>query len=148
MKLLPLFLHIFRNSPVCIPKTIFQTIVRIILAFLWGGGHHVLNCKCCNSPEKRRLAVPNFSRYFLVGQLVLAHRWMYQPDHNATVTLEAAVVGSYEALSYLLYQRRAAPYPLTESMARVPEQRGVSTYPLWHNPTTPIVLTQWYTYFQ
>lgn len=149
-KFLPLFLYIFRNSAVWIPQNIFQSIDRVITDFLWGGGTPRIRLQVLQHPWKEGgLAVPNFVRYFLAGQLVFAHRWLNQPEDNAEVTLEAAVVGSYEALSDLLYRGRGVPYPMTGSMHSVIraweltrrgalQERVVSPYtPLWRNPSLP-----------
>lgn len=82
----------------------------------------------------------------LSGQLTVAHRWLTAPPDDASVSLEAAYVGSYEALSHLVYRGLKAPYPLTFSMrsvkawvmaqgGRSPSSTRLSfNTPLWRNP--------------
>lgn len=81
--------------------------------FLWSGGAPRAQLQLLHQPWKGGLTVPNFSRYFLAGQLVFVHRWLTQRRDDAAVSQEAAVVGSYEALSHLVFRGSKAPYPLT-----------------------------------
>lgn len=60
--------------------------------------------------------MPTFSGYFLAGQLGYAHRWLTLPEDDAAVSLEAAVTGSYEVLSHLVYIGGKEPYPITTLM--------------------------------
>lgn len=63
------------------------------------------------------LAAPDFYLYFLAGQLVFAHRWLTVPEDKAVIALEAAIVGSYEALTHLVFRGSSAPYPITSTMS-------------------------------
>lgn len=59
--------------------------------------------------------LPSFL-YFLAGQLVFVHVLFTLLEGNAAVDLEAAIVGSYEALMHLLLRGSSSPYPITTSM--------------------------------
>lgn len=88
----------FSNSPIWILKCVFQTIGRLVSDFLWHGGAPHIELQVLQGPWKEGgLAVPNFSCYFLAGQLVFVHRWLMQPEDDAVVSLEEAIVGSYQA---------------------------------------------------
>lgn len=58
---------------------------------------------------------PDCFKYFLATQLVTVAWW--SPNlFNSSTMLEAAVVGSLEALKFLAYRGPRAPYDLTPSM--------------------------------
>lgn len=91
-----------------------------------------------------------FSPLLPGGQFVFAHRWWCPPEDDAAVTLEAAIVGSFEALSHLLYRGGGAPYPITTSMKATIRAWGMANgmepsstqamsphAPLWNNPQLP-----------
>lgn len=49
------------------------------------------------------LSLPNFQLYYQEAVLVTVRWWFYQPRKNPAVTLEAAILGSYAALSNLVF---------------------------------------------
>lgn len=63
--------------------------------------------------------MPNFYKHFLAGQLTFAHCWLTTPLDDTSVSLKAACVGSYKALSHLVYRGLKSPYSLTSSMRSV-----------------------------
>lgn len=91
-----------------------------------------------------------FFLYFIAAMLTHADKWLVSDASNAAVTLEAAVVGSFEALRNILYRGPGAPHPLTISMKTVlrawsglsglragdPKGHFPNT-PLWLNPSLP-----------
>lgn len=86
MKILPLFVHIFRNSTVWIPKTVSKSIDRFMSTFLWQSGNPWIKLTVLQKPWwEGGLLVANFYNYFLAGQLVFAHCWL--PTTNAIHTL-------------------------------------------------------------
>lgn len=98
----------------------FKSIDSVLLSFLWHRETPHLKLAILQQPwGEGGLAVPNFFKYFLAGQLTVAHRWLTAPWDNASIFLEAAFVGSYEALSHLVYRGLKSPYPLTSSMQSV-----------------------------
>lgn len=93
MKLLPLLLYTLRKLPVWIPKSVFKSIHGLVSEFLWQGRVARLKLGVLQQPWKERdLAVPNFYKYFLSGQLVMVNRWLTGPYDDTAVALEVAVV--------------------------------------------------------
>lgn len=95
------------------------------------------------------LALPNFLIYYWAAVLVTVRWWFSQPRPNPAVRLEAAILGSYAALSNLAYRGPKAPYHLMtqmkttirvwrEARAIYAEPNCISPHtPLWGNPTLP-----------
>lgn len=111
MKILPLFLYVLRNSQIWIPKSIFKSIDSVLLSFLWHGGTPRLKLAILQQPwGEGGLAVPNFFKYFLAGQLTVAHHWLAAPWDNASISLEAAGVWDHMRPS-LSVQRFEIPLP-------------------------------------
>lgn len=90
--------------------------------------------------------MPSFQLYYWVAVLVTVRWWFSQPKQNPAVILEAAILGSYAALSNLVYRGLKAHPAITTLMkmtVRVWQQAGTiyraeSTFspytPLWGNP--------------
>lgn len=48
--------------------------------------------------------------------MVIARHWLLRDDGDAATVLEAALMGSYESLHFLVYRGSKVLSPLTESM--------------------------------
>uniref|UniRef100_A0A6I8T0L1 Reverse transcriptase domain-containing protein n=1 Tax=Xenopus tropicalis TaxID=8364 RepID=A0A6I8T0L1_XENTR len=120
MIFLPKFLYPLHNAPITPRAKWFSGVDRIIREFLWAGDHPRLNIKILQAPSSGGgLALPNFNFYFLAAQLVYAHWWMVPNINNPAVVLEAATLGSYEALAKLPYRGTSPLYATTPPMATV-----------------------------
>lgn len=148
MKVLPKFTYIFRNSPQWLTKTFINSLKQLFLSFIWGPKPPRFKYTTLTRPvDSGGLALPDCHKYFLATQLVTTHWWL-QPDlTNSAVVLEAAIVGSLEALKGLLFRGPKTPYHLTPSMRttmrtwkvgealRAPQPNSWSPHtPLWLNP--------------
>uniref|UniRef100_A0A803JLI9 Reverse transcriptase domain-containing protein n=1 Tax=Xenopus tropicalis TaxID=8364 RepID=A0A803JLI9_XENTR len=108
MIFLPKFLYTLHNSPITPRMKWFNGVDKIIREFLWAGDHPRLNIKILQAPSSGGgLALPNLNFYFIA-----AHWWMVPNINNPAVVLEAAIVGSYEALSKLPYRGTFLSIPL------------------------------------
>lgn len=99
------------------------------------------------------LALPNFLVYYWAAVLGTVRWWFSQPRQNPAVNLEAAIMGSYAALSNLPYRGVRANPAVTgpmkttiqvwrSSRAALLQQSWVSPYtPLWANPMLPHLST-------
>lgn len=99
------------------------------------------------------LALPNRPLYCWAAVLVTVQWWFSQPRLNPAVTLEAAILGSYAALSNLAFGgRRAFPsitIPMQTMVRAWQEARAIYKkpfhisphMPLWGNPMLPHLLT-------
>lgn len=67
--------------------------------------------------HKEGLACLDLYKYFLATQLSHVHNWLIAVDTNAALVLEAACLGSYEALRNL--RGLNAPLALTRAMKTV-----------------------------
>lgn len=96
------------------------------------------------------MALLDFFLYFITTQLVTAYWRLHPTQGNASPMVEAAILGSTEALENLLYRAARAPYQLTTGMKIVIKARGVAEgldserggkwsprMPLWGNPHPP-----------
>lgn len=148
MKLLPAFLYALRHAPVWIPKKIFRLINTVLLSFLWGSGQPRFKLTVLQRPwGEGSLACPDLHSYFVAAMLSHAHNWLISDEPNAAVVLEAARLGSYEALRNLLYRGSRAPFPLTSAMRAVIRAWTIANSlrpipsgpysPLWFNPQLP-----------
>lgn len=55
------------------------------------------------------LQIPNLYIYYVAVQLSYAAWWLRADSNNAALVLEAALVGSYEALTNLVYREGRPP---------------------------------------
>lgn len=148
MKYLPVFLYALRYSPIWIPKPFFENFDSTITSFLCRSGPPRINKSILKRPwTEGGLACPDLQKYFFAVLLSHTHNLLALDDINAAVVLEAAHLGSYEALRNALYRGVRAPSPLTLSRKAVirawqlvvcklqgdPHTRSPDT-PLWLNP--------------
>lgn len=96
------------------------------------------------------LALPDWQKYYLAGQMVFARRWLTADSGDSATVVEAAHLGSYESLKLALYRGPKSCLPLTESMKAMikaweiattlmsPSYTGITpSAPLWMNPKLP-----------
>lgn len=96
------------------------------------------------------LALPDWQKYYIVGQMVFAHRWLTAEDGDAATVLEAAHLGSYDSLKFALFRGSRSELPLTLTMKATikawetavklacPSYGGVLPLtPIWMNPRLP-----------
>lgn len=93
------------------------------------------------------LACPDLHKYYLAAQLCHTHNWQVLDESNPAVLLEAACLGSYEALWNLLYRGFCLPFPLKMAMKAILRAWTVALsmrpFPLGISPhTTPSGLTR------
>lgn len=150
-KIVPVILYFLRHSPIGIPKYFFKKIDSIVTSFLWVPKSPRIGIKVLQEPEDQGgLAVPDWQKYYLAGQMVYARRWLLAYDGGAATVLEAAHLGSYESLRVALFRDTNSDLPLTLSMKATiraweasvklscPSYMGVSpSSPLWITPKLP-----------
>lgn len=85
--------------------------------------------------------LPNFLLYYWAAVLVTVRWWFSQPRQNPAVRLEAAILGSYAALSNFVFRGVKALYSLTVPMRiRVwQDARAVFYKPNCLSPHTPLL---------
>lgn len=111
MVLLPKLLYVYRAAPHSLPKLHFESIDKMLTPFLWKNQTPRLNRDTLKAPyEHGGLALPNMYIYYIAVQLSYASWWLRADANNPAVVLEAALVGSYEALANLVY--REGRYPI------------------------------------
>lgn len=150
---LPKFLYVFRNTPVPIPESFFKQLKRVINTFIWAGQTPRVAKTSLPLPlSAGGLALPCFKQYYWAAVLVMVRWWFVQSQHNPAVNLEAAILGSYSALSNLVFRGPKAQDMMTVPMCtttRVWEQltaklnspQTFSPYmPLRGNPKLPHLL--------
>lgn len=151
MKFLPVLLYFLRHAPVWVPKTYFRQIEGIISSFLWTPKPPRIGTKVLQEPgDQRGLALPDWLKYYLAGQLVFARRWLLSDEGDAATVLEAAHLGSYESLRLALFRGTKSDLPLTETMKVTirawelavklasPSYAGLSpSSPIWMNHKLP-----------
>lgn len=88
------------------------------------------------------LALPNFLIYYWAAVLVTVRWWFSQPRQNPAVTLEAAILGSYAALSNLVYRGCKAHPCVTGPMKTTiwvwQSSRAAGIKPATVSPHTPL----------
>lgn len=62
------------------------------------------------------LAFPDCHKHLLAAQLVTVALWLNTDLFNSSEILEAAVIGSLEVLTFLVYRGPRTPYEPTPSM--------------------------------
>lgn len=147
MTLLSKFLYVFRNTPVPIPNSFFQKLDQILNTFIWAGSAPRVAKATLQLPlSLGGLALPCFKQYYRAAVMVTVRWWFTQSHTNPSVNLEAAIRGSYSALSNLVFRGLRAHPEMTTPMrttAQVWEQMSaklnkantISPYtPLWGNP--------------
>lgn len=80
-----------------VSKATFVRLNSTITSFVWAGKTPRL------AQTTLQLALPNLQLYYWAEVLVTVHLRFSQPTQNPAVTLEAALLGSYGALSNLVY---------------------------------------------
>lgn len=158
MVLLPKLLYLYRAVPHILPKLHFDAIDRVLGPFLWHKRVPRLHRNTLKAPvEHGGLALPDMYVYYVAIQLSYAAWWLRADANNPAVVLEAALVGSYEALANLVYREGKYPVPhLTTLMTAtiaiwkkfvvVYGDKGADTQwspyiPLWRNPRLPELTT-------
>lgn len=93
------------------------------------------------------LALPDWKKYYLAGQLVFVHKWLTSDDGDSATVVEAAHLGSYETLRLAIHRGVGSELPLTLAtkatikawgeavVLACPSYLGFSPQtPLWGNP--------------
>lgn len=151
MKIIPKFTYLFRHSPQWIPKSFFNTMNQLFSSFIWGSLPPRYRLSTLMRPTTQGgMAFPDCYKYFLATQLVTVAWWLHPDKTNSSTALEATIVGSFEALQFLIFRGPRAPYHLTPSMrttlrawrAGLDIEKYKSTEispntPIWLNPTLP-----------
>lgn len=151
MIFLPKLLYVLANSPCKIPKTIFNSIDSICIAFLWNGRPPRVALEMLRLPSHLAgLAFPNFYLYYQASQLVNIHDWLHPDSNNACTTTEGAIVSSFETLHNIVYRGCTPPVPgmtilrTSLSLFKTVKLKHTSNSwltspnsPLWFNPTLP-----------
>lgn len=147
-------LYFFRNTPIPTPKSFICRLDSLITSFVWAGKTPRLAKRTLQLPLSHGgLAMPHFQLYYWAAVLVMVRWWFSQPKQNPAVQLEAAILGSYVAVSNLVYRGPRAHLEMTTPMRttiRVWLQAGavykvdskISPHtPLWNNPRLPHLYT-------
>ncbi|XP_072012556.1 peroxisomal membrane protein PEX14 isoform X1 [Engystomops pustulosus] len=153
MIFLPKFLYLFHACPILLPKSLFKRIDGILRSFYWQCSAPRFSLALLQAPKARGgLAAPDLYLYYLASQLVYAQWWIDIDMGNAATALAGALVGSYEALTNLLYRYKSpsdTPLPLrTVAVCWRRAQSLVepsSSPPL--SPRTPLWLNPWLSHF-
>lgn len=112
MIFLPKLLYLYRASPHALPRLHFASIDKILAPFLWNNQAPRLSRDTLKAAyEQGGLALPNMYIYYVAIQLSYASWWIRADANNPAVVLEAALVGSYEALANLPYREGKYPIP-------------------------------------
>lgn len=154
MVFLPKFLYYFRNTPTPIPKSFFSKLESVVISFIWAGKPPRVAKNTLYLPlSGGGLALPNFLMYYWAAVMVTVRWWFSQPRQNPAVTLEAALLGSYAALSNLPYRGPRADPAVTGPMkttiqvwkssraSLIPQSQVSPHTPLWANPMLPHLFT-------
>lgn len=150
MIILPKVTYFFRNSPTWIPVSFFREVERCIISFIWHGSVPRLAKSTLYLPTNLGgLALPDLRVYYWASMLVTVYWWFEGKRSNAAVCLEAACLGSLQALQNLAYRGLGAhgdlPAP-TVATVRVwgvarrrffQRERWSPVQPLWGNPNLP-----------
>lgn len=115
---LPQYLYFFRNTPIPIPRTFFRRLESLLIHFVWAGRPPRVAKQILYLPLSGGggLALPNFQIYYWAAVLVTIRWWFSQPTQNPAVTLEAAILGSFAALSNLPFRGLRASLSMTTLM--------------------------------
>lgn len=115
---LPQYLYFFRNTPIPIPRTFFRRLESLLIHFVWAGRPPRVAKQILYLPLSGGggLALPNFQIYYWAAVLVTIRWWFSQPTQNPEVTLEAAILGSFAALSNLPFRGLRASLSMTTLM--------------------------------
>lgn len=120
MKVLPVFLYFLRNTPMWVPCSFFKHVNSLFCSFLWCSGHPRVGLSTLQEPYGQGgLAFHCLFKYFLAGQLVIARPWLVRDDGDAATVLEAALVGSYESLCYLVHRGPQVSAPLRYTTSQI-----------------------------
>lgn len=137
MKFLSVILYFLRHSPVWIPKTYYDTLNGIIGSFIWSPQSPRISISILQEPwGQGGLALPNWKKYYLAGQMVFAMRWLTGNDGDSATVLEAAFLGSYESLRLALHSGPKTSlllfrWGLPLRLGRFP--------PPWHPPAIQVI---------
>lgn len=108
--LLPKILYLYRAAPHVLPKLHFDSLDKLLAPCLWRNQVPRLSRDTLKAPyEHGGLALPNLYIYYVAVQLSYASWWLWADSNNLAVVLEAALVGSYEALANLAYREGRPP---------------------------------------
>lgn len=117
MKLLPVILYFLWHAPTWVPKPYFKKIDIIATSFLWAPKPPRVSIAVLKQPgDQGGLAVPDWQKYYLAGQMVYARRWLLADAGDTATVLEAAHLGSYESLRFAIFRGTKVDLPLTVSM--------------------------------
>ena len=113
------------------------------LSFVWAGRPPRVAKKVLYLPMSGGgLALPNFRIYYWAAVLVTVRWWFSQPKQNPAVTLEAAILGSYAALSNLPFRGLRASPSMTSLMRTTvkvwQEARAIYRQPNRISPHAPL----------
>lgn len=147
MMFLPKFLYVFRNTPVLIPKSFFDKLEQVVSSFVWGGSAPRVARTTLQLPlTMGGLALPCFRKYYWAAVIVTVRWWFSQPKSNPSLNLEAAIMGSYSALSNLVFRgvktHKDMPTPMRTTVTvweqmskKIAGPATISPHtPLWGNP--------------
>lgn len=143
MVYLPKLSYFFCHTPVHILRSVFWRLDSIVSDFVWAGRPPRVARRTLYLPlSGGGLALPNLLIYYWTAVLVTARWWFSQPRQNPAVTLEAAILGSYAALSNLVFRGCKAHPGVTVPMKttfRVWQcSRAAHRDPLEVSPHTPV----------
>lgn len=112
------FLYFFRNTPSHIPRDFSKRLGGIMTLFVRAGRPPRVAKRILYLPlPAGGLAMPNFLIYYWEAVLVTVRWWSSQPRQKSSgERLEAAIPGSYAALSNLAFRGLKAPHDLTVPM--------------------------------
>lgn len=132
-------------------KSFFKSLNSIIGSFLWSPQSPRISIKILQEPwGQGGLALPDWQKYYLAGQMVFVRRWLTADDGDSATVVEAAHLGLYKSLKMALYRGPKSCLPLTDSMKVTikawetttilmsPSYTGVTpSAPIWMNPKLP-----------
>lgn len=83
MVLLPRFLYLFQNIPICIPKSFFRQIDSVILPFIWGYKAHRISKQHLQKPKEcGGLGLPCFLYYYWAANVRTMIYWQLNNDQE------------------------------------------------------------------
>ena len=137
-----------------IPKSFFGRLDQVVGTFVWQASVPRVGRPILQLPlSEGGLALPNFRKYYWAAVLVSVRWWFTQDHTNPSVTLEAAIMGSYAGLTNLVYRGVRANNQITAPMratvvvwgqvSRLLVEPGSFSphIPLWGNPSLPHLRT-------
>lgn len=96
---------------------LLNALIVSFCSFLWPLSYPSISIRTLQDPSGQGgLALPGLYKYLLAGQMVFARHWLLRDDEDAAKVLEAAILGSYEGLSNLVYRGSQVQSPITGSI--------------------------------